>query len=257
MNQRSKSIDAAIHFIREVELPPAARLPREGTSLPQAVFDQIKTQATVVGSDIISFVVGVPAESRHDIVNCSLLAQLAANKRVPKRENLRAWYESYFETLTHLGWVIQEKGFAQHRETADDFEANQAILSVATVLLGPGTAALAVIQSTLDAMKSMSDGPWMTVFKRESQTARAARFQITLVEPTPQDGSMVTLMAFELEATATLTQVLFFKFRSSDVMLRHASGRVTINTEVLAAVRPAIAEKIAAYTGNYVAALTI
>ena len=71
---------------------------------------------------------------------------------------------------------------------------------------------LHVIQSTLDAMKSMSDGPWMTVFKRESQTAKAVRFQITLVEPTQDGGLMVALMAFELEATATLTQVLFFKF---------------------------------------------
>ena len=97
----------------------------------------------------------------------------------------------------------------------------------------------------------------MTVFKRESQTAKAARFQITLVEPTQDGGSMVALMAFELEATATLTQVLFFKFRSSDVILRHASGRVTIDTGVLTSVRPAVAQKIAAYTSSYIADLPI
>src|ERR1700730_18297281 len=64
-------------------------------------------------------------------------------------------------------------------------------------------------------------------------------------------------MAFELEATAALAQALFFKFRSSEVTLRHASGRVTIDGDVLMAVRSAIAEKISAYTRNYIADLPL
>jgi hypothetical protein len=190
-------------------------------------------------------------------VNCSLLAQLAATKSIPDRADIEGWYKVYFKTLTHLGWVIQERGFSEHREAGADFETHQAILSVAATLLGPAATALAAIKSTLDAMKAMANGKWITIFKRDSQTAREARFQVTLAEPSKNGGCLIALMAFDLRATAMLTQVLFFKFKSSDVVLRHASGRVTINMDVLQKVRGKIAERLIAYTQNYVENLAI
>jgi hypothetical protein len=258
MNIDDDPLQGARSFVRQVELPRAPRAFRDFESgSTQTIFNQVKNQATVVGSSVVSFVTGVTAENRRDIVNCSLLGQLAANKAVPCREDIRAWYEAYFDALSHLGWVIQERGFAQYREGGDNFEANNAVLSVATVLFGAAPSSLAVVQSTLDAMKSMACGPWITIFRRESQSAKAARFQISLVEPTRDNGFSVALMAFELEATATLAQVLFFKFQSSEAMLRHASGRVTIDCDILTAVRSAIAEKISAYTRNYIADLPL
>ena len=258
MTINADRIEEARSFVHQVELPRAPRVSRDFDSgATRTALDQMKNQATVVGSSVVSFVTGVTPENRRDIVNCSLLAQLAANKAVPSRDDIRTWYEAYFNALSHLGWVIQERGFVQYRESGDDFEANKAVLSVAAVLFGAAPASLSVIQSTLDAMKSMAGGPWITIFRRESQSAKAARFQITLVEPTRDNGFTVALMAFELEATAALAQALFFKFRSSEVTLRHASGRVTIDADVLMAVRSAIAEKISAYTRNYIADLPL
>jgi hypothetical protein len=64
-------------------------------------------------------------------------------------------------------------------------------------------------------------------------------------------------MAFELDTKTALTQVLFFKYRASDVTLRHASGRVRVDASILTAIGPAVAEKVAAYTRNFVAAVQI
>ena len=53
-------------------------------------------------------------------------------------------------------------------------------MKVAASLLGPAATTLAVVQATLDALKSMSaDSPWITLFNRESQSAKTARFQVT------------------------------------------------------------------------------
>jgi len=252
------AIETAVRFVRDVDLPPAPQLRMEGAEeAAQDAFDAARSQAAVVGSDVISFVKGVTAEARQDVVNCALLAQLAANKSVPDKESLRDWYRAYFDTLTNLGWVAQEQGFSEHHEAGSDLEAHKAVLRVAAVLLGPGSAALAVVKTTLDAMGSMTDKPWMTIFKRESQTSKAGRFQVTVVEPAADGGFMVALMAFELAATTQLTQVLFFKFRASDVTLKHASGRVTINTDVLAAIRAAVADRIAEHSRGFVAQLPI
>jgi hypothetical protein len=62
-------------------------------------------------------------------------------------------------------------------------------------------------------------------------------------------------MAFGLEAKATITQVLFFKFKSSEASLKHYSGKVTINTDVLTSVRDLIKNKIAAHAAGYIMAL--
>jgi hypothetical protein len=254
----ANGVQIAEAFVEGLELP---QMPRRRGRVPsgstQDVFVENKNQAMVVGADIVSFVAGTSPELRSAIVDCSLLAQLAANRKVPAREDIRTWYEAYFHTLEHIGWAVQERGFSEHRETGDDFETNRAILSVAAVVLGPATTALAVVQSTLTAMKAMSEGPWMTVFRQESQTAKAARFQVTVVEPVSNGGSMISLMAFELEARTALTQVLFFKFRSTDITLRHSSGRVTIDRDVLFGASRVIAGKVSEYIRSYVEGIPI
>jgi hypothetical protein len=247
----------ALQFVEAVELPPEPREPLvvlEDTA--KFDFDKAKTQALVVGSDIVSFVKGVTEEQRRDIVNSALLAQLVAKKRVPDASNLFEWYDAYFEALENVGWVTQTRQFVKHVEQAINFEAHEAIMKVAASLLGPGAAALPIIKATLDALKNMNqNSPWITLFNRESQHASTARFQVTLAEEGAAGQFLVTLMAFGLKANATLTQVLFFKFRSNDVELTHSSGKVTINAPVLAAVRSAIEQKLAAHATKYIRGL--
>jgi hypothetical protein len=222
-------------------------------------FDAAKEQATVAGSSIISFVTGVTPEQRKDILNALLLAQLVAKKKVAEPQSLEqllAWYEEYFDVLSHVGFVIQSKGLARYQEKSQDFEAHEAILDVATVLLAGAPAALALVKTTLEALKKMSaDSPWITVFNRESRTAQTIRFQVSLVDQDENAQLLVTLMAFGVQAESRLTQVLFFKFRKNEVTLHHNSGAVTINADVLSSVRAQIAAKLVPFTAAYIEGL--
>jgi hypothetical protein len=240
-------------FVASVELP-ALRVTRStGVAEQQLQLVKDKTQAVVVGSDVMSFVEGVTPERRQDLVNASLLAQLVATKRVPDATNVQAWYEAYFEVLTNLGFVIQDRQFAEYTESSSDFAAHEAIISIAATLLGGAPTALALIKTTLEALKT--EGPWLTVFTRESQFAKTAKFQVTLAEPGQGDQFLVSLMAFALKAQANLTQVLIFKLRANGATLKHLSGKVTINPDVLASVREDVARKLEKYAKSYVAAL--
>jgi len=251
------SPDQARRYVDSLQMPE--RMVSRGVKDVGTVelnFEQIKDQAAVVGSDIVSFVKGVTPERREDIVNCSLLAQLAAKKQVSDPSRIYDWYNAYFDVLMHIGWSVQDRGFATYSEASENFEAHEAIMKVAASLLGPAATTLAVIKATLDALKSMSaESPWITIFTRESQSAKTARFQVTLAEQGEEDQFLVSLMAFGLEAKATLTQVLFFKFKSNEASLKHYSGKVTINTHVLTNVRDLIKTKIAAHAIDYIMAL--
>jgi hypothetical protein len=248
-------LEDALQFVRSVELPA-----RPATESPEAAthpdFNAAQSQALIVGSDIVSFVKGVTEERRRDVVNSTLLAQLVANKRVPKRDALDDWYRAYFDVLENTGWVVQAKQFSRHVEQSQNFQAHEAIIAIATSLLGPGAAALQIIKATLDALKSMEqNSPWITLFNRESQHASAARFQVTLAEPGKDDDFMVSLLAFALQANADLTQVLFFKFQTNSVDLKYSSGKVTANEAVLTAIREPVEQKLAGFSASYVRGL--
>lgn len=248
-------VSKALDYVKSVRLPE--RSEAEGVDTLEKVgdfdFDKNKNQALVVGSGIISFVRGVTPERRNDIVNSALLAQLVANKEVDDENDIIAWYKAYFKTLTSIGWVIQEKEFVKHKEQSVNLEAHEAIIALATTLLGPNLSALKVVKATLDALKAASsNSPFITLFSRESQHAKTARFQVTLTEEGADGQFLVSLMAFSLSAKAKVTQVLFFKFKKNDVTLRHASGKVTINTDVLTSIREPLRKKLIDFTQEFV-----
>jgi hypothetical protein len=248
---------SAREFLNTVKLPSPARA-RGGVEGVREIidFNAQKNQAMVVASDIVSFVKGVSNERRQDIVNSSLLAQLVANKKVPDKTNIIQWYNAYFDVLENIGWVIQDRSFSSYTEEADGLEAHEAIIKVASVFLGAAPAALAVVISTLEALKSMdSSKPWMTIFDRESKQAKTGHFQIALAEQGDNDQFLVSLMAFSLKAESTLTQILFFKIRNDEVELEKCSGKVTINDKVLSSIRDLVSQKIAAHTSDYIAKL--
>jgi hypothetical protein len=240
----------------ELPSPPPRRSPLEEESEVHLDLDEKKTQALVVGSDIISFVQGVTPEQRKDILNSSLLAQLAAKRTAPAGGSVYQWYDKYFEVLTNIGWVLQQSGFATYTESSKDLEAHKAVLDIAASLLGPQTAAFEIVKSTLTALeRTAKDSPWITLFNRESQVANAARFQISLCESGAGDQFLVSMMAFGLEARSQLTQVLFVKFRANEATLKHYSTKVSINSSILAGVRDEIVGRIRRFTREYVLSL--
>jgi hypothetical protein len=256
-----QTVAEARAFVQQADLPaPEPDVVRSRVAAGFS-FDAAKEQAAVVGSDVIAFVRGITPEQRGDLVNASLLAQLVAKKKVPEPHDLAgvlSWYDQYFDVLSKVGFVIQEKGFAKYEEASETFEAHEAILEVAKVVLAGAPGALAVVQKTLESLKKMSDdSPWMTLFHRESRSANTARFQVSLAESDGTAGLLVSILAFGVEARATITQVLFFKFKKNEATLHHHSGKITINTTVLSGVREDIAGKLSAYTQAYVAGLDV
>ena len=176
-----QSISKARSFVEVAELPAPPPIDFDIAKAPATALDAAKEQAAVVGGEVIAFVKGVTAEQRADIVNASLLAQLVAKKKVPgptTLAGLAAWYDSYFDVLSNIGFAIQDKGFAEYHETSDSLQAHEAILEVAAVLMAGSPAALALVNTTLKALQKMDEGsPWITLFNRESQwpTRRAFR----------------------------------------------------------------------------------
>ena len=245
-------------FVIAARLPAAPRRPqrRDLATIPE--FAEMTPQAAVVGSGVLSFTAGVPAQRREDLCNATLLAQLAANRKVPDRTNIMPWFDAYFGALMQLGWSVQQSGFREYAGQLDGLETHQAVRNVAAALLGPSPAALAVVLSTLDAMQSMDrDSPWITIFDREHRDSKSTHSQIGLADQLPNGGLMMHLMAFSLEANSKLTQVLFFKLRKKKVRLQQNSGQAIVDVGVLASVRAALKKRLADHVTDFIATVEI
>lgn len=248
----SLDVSSALDFVRSVDLPPTE--PSDALSVDAMVAG--RTNATVVGSDVISFTTEVKPEMRQAIIDSALLAQLAATRKVGDASKVYDWYDTYFNTLKNVGWVIQDHGFAEFTETANNLEAHQAALDIAAGLLGPGTA-LSLVKTTLDSLlRAEENEPFFVIFNRETRHAESARFQVSVAEA-EATGHFITLVAFGMKARTTLTHVLIVKMRSSEIDIKHQSGKATINTDLLQAVHPLIQSRIIAHQRDFIVDLPI
>lgn len=247
----TRAISRAV--IENAKFPAAPRRMRGLTETPAIQFKAAEAQSLVVGSSLVVAAENVPVQTREDLVNCTLFAQLAAGGTVADRNDVTRWYDAYFNALTAVGWAQSTTHFEDHQFSSKNAEAHKAIIKVLTVLLGPQAAALAVVTAALEALQSMNENsPWLTLFDRHSKSDRSAHFQVATAQ-LGQGGLLQTaLVGFELTARSTLTQVLFFKFSSSAIRLRYAAGMATIYEAALKDQRAKIAARLADYRDSYV-----
>lgn len=219
------------------------------------VFENAKKQAQIVGSGLLAFQEGVPAEVRESISDSALLAQLVANKRVDPAVDPLGWFKQYATVLENVGWVMQDGGWNDYATQGTAAEVHEKLIELLPVLLGPAPAALAVATAALTALHGMKpDSSWITIFSRESQKAKLARFQIGIVE-NAAGGPQVSLMAFLIEAKSSITQVLFFKFRNDDASFKANTTKVSINAASLKDLAIAIRGKVRAYQVDYLSSI--
>ena len=220
------------------------------------VFEKAKIQAQVVGSGLFSFAQGVDAEVREAISDSALLAQLVANKKFSAEQAPLEWFRAYAEVLQNVGWTLQEGGWTDYTARGNAAEVHEKVIEVLTVALGPAPAALAVVIASWNALKGMQpDSSWLTIFSREAQKAKVARFQIGLVEKEEAGDVFVSLIACLIEAQNTITQVLFFKFKDARASFRANNAKASINRASLIDLGPTIRGKIRAYQVDYLSSI--
>lgn len=240
-------------FIRQAKLAPAPRRARPLAEEPPIELKAAEAQSLVVGSGLIIAAENVPVQTREDLINCTLFAQLAASGAVSSPQEVAEWYDAYFKTLTALGWAQSDTQFQEYKFSSVNAEAHKAVMQVIAVLLGPQAVALAVVKTALDALQSMNENsPWITLFDQQSRSEKFARFQVATAQLDPNGLLQTALVGFQLKAKSKLTQVLFFKFSSSATTLKYAAGKATIYEAALADQRAEIAQRLAAYRRTYV-----
>lgn len=227
-------------FIQQLEIDCApSQLPILARSV-KLYADQ--NQGFVDSGSLVSFVSGIGKQNREDVLNSTLLAQLAANKKFNRQEQIEEWYQFYVDVLSKLGWVIQNFSFEKYRASGQTMEISSAILEVIGAILSESE--LEALKVVIGSLKQSSNAPWWEVFSNSSTSSEKGNMQIM---PAKEDSSgqvVLALGSFHFTGKSETDQWLWFKYSSSDISLYKGTQAATLNSQLYSKVRQAVIDKL-------------
>ncbi len=241
--------NAAAAFIDQLEL--AEPLPElQALKLSGASPQDGKKSGYVDDGSVVSFVAGVSAQNQSDVLNSTLLAQLAASKKYDRFKDTENWYKFYLDVLSNIGWVAQAFKFEQFTASGATLKMDKAILKILAAIASKNQ--IAVVTATLKGLEELagSDGR-IVLLDTQSQNAGNGNFQISSVAESGGKIAM-SLGTFYFNTKQQNTRFLWFSFNSSKIRLFQDAEDITLNDEVYGPNRKKIIDKLGDNAKKYI-----
>jgi hypothetical protein len=88
------------------------------------------------------------------------------------------------------------------------------------------------------------DAPWITVFEQKSNKVNAASFGLSYVDSGARGGATLKTAYFSVQGSQVFTQILLFKFESSDAKMKSAQCQMNLSPETIAISETTLQQKI-------------
>jgi hypothetical protein len=242
-------------YIRELPLAPLdSNQPQVYNPKASAFADQEEGAAVDAGS-LVSFVSGLTTVHKSDVLNSTLLAQLAASKAFDRFKQTRQWYEKYSEVLAQVGWVVPTFAYREYSPSGASLQLSDAILDILSAIATGDE--IKIVQATLTSLKDnpSSQGP-LTLFENQSYPENVGTFQILPVGE--DDGEVVmVLTALEFRSEKHVTRFLWFSWTRTTVKLFQSAQKSVLNEDVYKLVRQEVIEKLGDRASQYIKDLEI
>lgn len=246
-------------FIQSLELQdpvaayPAPRITRGHFSNAIKTLDS--EQSFIADKTIVSFAAGISAQSQKDVLNCTLLAQMAANKKIgtEDKDSLK-WYEEYIEVLSQLGWILEGGDINTYEAKGSIFKVENVVIDI--LVSAFGSSYIGLITKTLNALKSARESKKLIAFEINSNSVEKSCFQIAAANE--KDGAIVIeLGTFLLTSTSQIKQILFFDFSGEKTKLEYINRRATFNVDSFSTNRDTVSEMLQDKIGKYISKIDI
>lgn len=250
---------AALQFVQSLTLPEIETLYTAGEPLNLLTSDQ--ASAAVDDQSVVCFTAGLSSQLKSDVLDSTLLAQLAASAKFPRdpntfEYNVVGWYNCYTDTLQKLGWDIQGLAFSRHQVSGSSFQVNKVVIELLAGLVSSNTGL--IVQSALDALNAAKadQSKALSLWKSHTDNDANGTFQIACCSESGGCAAMA-LSAFYMTSKDKIRQILWCDYSSSDTQLQNANTQVVLNNSVYSHVRSAVAQKLAGRAASFVADLDI
>lgn len=242
----------AIDFVSSLHLATPRGVPLKA-SRPDVADDE--PAGYVDCGSLVSFVAGVPAQHQTDVLDSTLLAQLAASARHDRETQPEDWYKYYADVLRGIGWVAYDFAFDRYHPQGADFTADKVIEGV---LEGVATAdEMVVVEATIAAVKALNSGDaLLSVWENNSRDLTSGNFQIAVASSLDGDVAL-KFGAFLFDTDTSVTDVLTFQFPSTSTNFLTSREMLVLDEEVYQQVRAAVEKQLGKRAGDSIGSLSI
>jgi hypothetical protein len=195
----------------------------------------------VVAGSIVALDGSVSQQHGQDVLQSLLLAQLAANPKASRHKDPLTWYKTYQSTLEETGWVASAStSFTRYLSPVSRYRISSVITDLFRGKTTPEE--LSLVSRTLSAFMRDQAAPAQFVWECPSHSGGIGNFQFGLAT---EEDNIVTLQLgrFAFEAPAHVTRLAFEEF-GKDTKFLSSYVAMTLNEELFARLRNAIAEKL-------------
>ena len=251
-------MDSPLNYVQSLEIAsPPPKLREQWRSFKTAMGeDGTQTDAYVDGSSVVSFVGNVDSTARSDVLNSTLLAQLAANKKYDRFKDAKSWYKMYVSVLKRVGWFMSDfLDFKQYGVRDATVRVSDVMLMlIRSITRDPEVEA---IQAALDALNSPANTHWYDVYASNSSSANMGNTQILVCNQGSSGELTVGMSGFQLFGISSNERWLWVKYQSAQCALFSSAQFANFNSDVYEKVRQAVIEKLGDNAEMYVGSLGV
>ena len=221
---------------------------------PPAISDDLK--AAVDAGSLLSFVDGLTAEERDDVLYSVQLAHRNATHEFDRFAQTQAWYQRYIEVLQLLGWVAENLAFTKYDQSEGELRMDKAALALITAIATQNQ--LAVLKEAVNALEKLAEGDdTIRLFDFHTSTDIGGNFQIGAVQKADQGAISMALGSFYFRSHDARRKFLFFGWGKNEVNFWTAAQKMTLNTTLYAKGRDAVKQKLEKTFPSFIAELKI
>ncbi len=221
---------------------------------PPAISETLK--AAVDAGSLLSFVDGLSAAEREDVLYSVQLAHRTATHDFDRFSQTQSWYQRYIEVLQLLGWVAEQLAFTNFNQSEGQLRMDKAALALITAIATQNQ--LAVLKVAVDTLEKMAeDDNAIRLFDFHTSTDIGGNFQIGAVQKGESGALSMALGSFYFRSHDARRKFLFFSWGKNEVNFWTAAQKMTLNTTLYALGRDAVKRKLEGTFPSFIAELPI
>lgn len=249
-----------VEFVRSLELAkPTYTLPdwlQNRTLAKLGTPPDNKKEGFVVGGAISAFTENVKGLSKQDILDATLLAQLASDRKYDREMDTVNWYSYYKYVLGNIGFVIESFSFQKYQASGGTLSMDKVVLEILAAIATGGESL--VITETLNALRGLSDSDnRIRLFSQQSSSSKSGNFQVYPCDQSPTGEVSMAMGAFYFNADHHEVSFLFFNWGSSKASIYKGAQKTVLNQNVYSRVRSDVSAKLGDNAVNLVASISL
>lgn len=210
--------------------------------------------AAIAGESIVSFVAGLNQQAREDVLNSTLLMQLAASKRFNKGTQREEWFKFYTDGLGKLGWTLSNQEMERYTPSQQAFTMDNVVLDIMEQVAG-GASFTPIVRRTFDSLRQQPR--MLDLFLAHSNDRNVGTFQIMPCTQNSNGDVTMLLSCMQLVRNTSNDHILFFTFQKNDVIIYRSAQTSVLNSQVYGQVREAVLEKLGQHANQFVSNLAL